>query len=131
MYAGGDALSHISVNHQDGYVIYPTYKSDISDIANRPRKGRPVSNNRLVRVIIQDAQGRRIPEAMVSIQRAPVPPPDLTAVSGESGEAVMRIHSIGQYEFVCSAERFESATVTAMITDAPLSLVMIVLRPDI
>ncbi len=89
-----------------------------------------MSNNRLVRVIVQDASGRRIPEAIVSIRRAPVPPPDLTTISGNSGEAIMRIHAIGQYEFVSSAEGFESSTVTAMITDAPLSLVVIVLRPD-
>ena len=89
-----------------------------------------MSNNRLVRVIVQDATGQRIPEAIVSIKRAPVPPPDLTAISGPAGEAVLRIHAIGQYEFVSSAEGFESSTVTAMITDAPLSLVVVVLRPD-
>ncbi len=68
---------------------------------------------------------------MISIRRAPSPPPDLTAFVDDAGEAMMRIQAIGQYEFICSAESYESATITAMITDAPLSLVMIVLRPDI
>ena len=88
-------------------------------------------NRRMIRVIVQDDTGQRIPDASVSIKRAPVPPPNMSVTCDTSGEALMRILSIGQYEFISAAKGFETASVTAMITDAPISTVMVVLRPDL
>lgn len=123
-------MTQFSVNHQEALGIFPKYQPDSSGIISRRLEGRPVSNSKMIRIIVQDAEGQRVPDAMISIRRAPAPPPDLTAFVDDSGETMMKIQAIGQYEFVCSADSYENATITAMITETPVSLVMIVLRPD-
>ena len=87
-------------------------------------------SNRQVRIVVQDEAERGIANASVFIERAPQPPPRTAVACDGEGAATVTIGAIGLYEFVCGAEGFESASVSAMITDDALSVVMVRLRPS-
>ncbi len=88
-----------------------------------------VAIGRLVRVIVQDDTGRGIGNAEVTIAHGPElpnPPKDITDASGTLG---MRFTAVGQYEFVCVADGYETSSLSVMITDDAVSIVTITLRP--
>jgi len=87
-----------------------------------------VSDDRQVHVIVQDLTGQRVPDARVVVERAPFPKPDRFSNCDKEGEVKFPINSIGLYEISGTATGYETASVTAMITDVPVSVVVISLR---
>ncbi|WP_415236642.1 carboxypeptidase-like regulatory domain-containing protein [Sneathiella sp.] len=88
-----------------------------------------MSDNRQIHVIVQDMSGNRLQNATVVIERTPFPVEETSKRVSAKGEVDFNIKAIGLYELSCHAAGFEPTSITAMITDTPVSLVLILLRP--
>ena len=82
---------------------------------------------KLVRVIIQDAGGRLITNARVSIEAGPESAPDIAALSNDQGEVLMSVPKPGKYSFVCVANGFLISRRVIVVTNAAQSSVTMAL----
>ena len=86
-----------------------------------------MNERKLVRVIIQDADGRLITNARVSIEAGPESTPDIAALTNDRGEVLMSVPKPGKYSFVCVANRFLISHTMVVVTNAAQSSVTMTL----
>ena len=90
-----------------------------------------MSHQKLVRVIVQEQDGRPLKNARVAIESGPEPIPDIAALTNEHGEVSMSVPKPGEYRFVCVADRFAETHVEVIVTDADQSIVTVTLNRGI
>ena len=71
----------------------------------------------LVRVIVRSVSGEPLQDARVYCERAPVPMPDIAALTIEDGEVLLAAPSPGTYRFVVSANGFQNHTIEVTVDD--------------
>ena len=86
-----------------------------------------MDERKLVRVIIQDAGGRLITDARVSIEAGPEPTPDIAALTNEQGEVLMSVPKSGKYSFVCVANSFLISRTVVVVNNSEQSSVTMTL----
>lgn len=72
-----------------------------------------------LRVVIRDRDGRPVRDARVAIEAAPVPVPDVAALTDAQGELTLSVPVAGRYRLRCAAEGFDSASAEVEIGAAP------------
>lgn len=83
----------------------------------------------LVRVIVHSVAGEPLRDARIYCDRAPVPMPDIAALTNEDGQVLLAAPSPGTYRFVVSANGFHNQTLEVTVEDEAEVSITAVLSP--
>jgi hypothetical protein len=73
------------------------------------------ANRTVLTGVVRDAAGDPVPEARVYLTAAPVPVPDIAALTDAEGQFAMALPAPGSYEVACSAEGYVPASATVEV----------------
>ena len=80
-----------------------------------------MSKGSLLRLTVIDEAGHPVENARLMLQSAPVPVPEIAALSNSQGEASIFLPASGRYELGCYSDHHKQATLTINFSEEAAS----------